>query len=80
MQAYITDFGKVGGGVNKELVIASARRIIRKKDRGLLAEKGGPVALTNDWAHYLLVYMGYVKRKANGKMKITEVGEHRHPG
>ena len=29
------------------------------------------MALTNDWAHYLLVHMGYVKRKANSKMKIA---------
>jgi len=48
VQAYITDLGKVGGGVNKEFVIASARGIIQKKDSGLLAENGGPVALTND--------------------------------
>ena len=29
------------------------------------------MAFTNDWAHYLLVRMRYVKRKANSKMKIT---------
>ena len=71
VQAYLRDLGKAGGGVNKELAIASARGIIRKKDSRLLAENGGPVALTKDWAHYLLVRMGYVKRKANSKVKVV---------
>ena len=62
IQAYITDLGKVGGGVNKALGV-----IIRKKDSGLLAENGGPVALTNEWAHYLLVHMGNVKGKPTVK-------------
>ena len=71
VQEYLRDLGKAGGGVNKELAIASARRIIRKKDSRLLAENGGPVALTKDWAHYLLIRMGYVKRKANSKVKVV---------
>ena len=71
MQAYLRDLGKAGGGVNKELAIASARGIIRKKD--------GVLALTKDWAHYLLVRMGYVKRKANSKVKVVAENfkEHR---
>ena len=50
VQAYLRDLklGKAGGGVNKELAIASARGIIRKKDSRLLAGNGGPVALTKD--------------------------------
>ena len=71
VQAYITDLGKVGGGVNKDLVIASARGIIRKKDSGLLAKNGRPFALTNDSAYHLLVHIRYVKRKASSKMKIA---------
>ena len=39
---------KLREGVNKELIIASARGIIWKKDSGLLAENGGAMALTND--------------------------------
>ena len=36
-----------------------------------LAENGGHVLLTKDWTHYSLVCMGYVKRRANSKVKIT---------
>jgi len=36
----------------------------------MLAENGGHVVL-KDWAHYLLVRMGYVKRKGNTKAKIS---------
>ena len=45
----------------------------------LLAENGGPVALTKDWIHYLLVQMEYVKRKANSKVKVVpeNFAEHR---
>ena len=78
VQAYLRDLGKVGGGVNKELAIASARGIIRKKDSRLLAENGAPVALTKDWAHYLLVRMGYVKRKANSKVKVVAENFEEH--
>ena len=42
-----------------------------KKDSRMLAENGGYVVFTKDWAHYLLLRMGYVKRKANSKVKIT---------
>jgi len=34
VQAYITDLAKVGGGVNKEVIIANARGIIRKRTVG----------------------------------------------
>ena len=53
--------------LNKVLAIASATGIIRKKDSRLLAENGGPVALTNDWAHCLLVLMGMPKEKPTVK-------------
>ena len=36
----------------------------------MLAENSGHVLLTKDWANYLLLRMGYVKRKANNKVKI----------
>ena len=71
VQAYLLELGKVGGVVNREIAIASARGIVRKKDSRVLAENGGHVLLTKDWAYYLLLRMGYVKRKANSKVKIT---------
>ena len=71
VQAYLLELGKVGGVVDREIAIASAKGIVRKKDSRMLAENGGHVLLTKDWAHYLLHRMGYVKRKANSKVKIT---------
>ena len=71
VQAYLLELGKVGGLVNREIAIVSARGIVRKKDSRMLAENGGHVLLTKDWAHYLLLCMGYMKRRANNKVKIT---------
>ena len=51
---------------------------VGKKDRRLLAENGGPVVLTGDWASYLLVCMEYVKRKANTKMRVTPENFEEH--
>ena len=78
VQANLRDLDKGGGGVNIELAIASARENKRKKDSRLLAENGGPVALTKDWAYYLLVRMGYVKRKANSKVKVVAENFEEH--
>ena len=61
----------VGGIVNRQIAIASARAIARRKDSNMLAENGGHVVFTKDWAHYVLVCMGYVKRKDNTKAKIA---------
>jgi len=71
IQAYLLELSKVGGVVNKPIAKASARGIIQKRDGRMLAENGGHVLLTKDWAHYLLLRMGHVKRKANSKIKIT---------
>ena len=71
VKAYLTELGRVGGVANIAIAMASARGIVRKKDSRMLAENGGYVVFTKDWAHYLLLCMGYVKRKANSKVKIT---------
>ena len=71
VQAYLTELGRVGGVVNRAIAMASARGIVRKKDSRMLAENGGHVVFTKDWAHYLLLRMGYIRRKANSKVKIT---------
>ena len=54
----------VWGIVNRQIAIASARGIVRRRDSRMLAENGGNVVFTKDWVHYLLVRMGYIKRKA----------------
>ena len=74
LQAYLKDLGKAGKVVNAEIAIASAKGLMRKTDSRLLAENGGYMVFTKDWAHHLLGRMGLVKRKANSKVKISVNG------
>ena len=71
VQAYLKKLGRIGGVVNAAIAMVTAKGIVRKKDSRMLAENGGHVVFTKDWAHYLLLQMGYVKRKTNSKVKIT---------
>ena len=71
LRAYLIDLGKAGRVVNAEIAMASAKGLVRRKDSRLLAENGGYMVFTKDWAHHLLARMGLVKRKANSKVKIT---------
>lgn len=41
------------------------------KDANLLAENGGPILITKDWAKRLLDRVGLVKHQATTKAKVT---------
>ena len=71
VQAHLISLREVGGIVNTSIAIAAATGIIRRHDSKLLAGNGGHITLTKHWAQYLLQRMGYVKRKATSKAKIT---------
>ena len=71
VQAYLGMLRGSGGVVNTSIAIAAATGIVRKRDRSLLAENGGHIALTKHWAQYLLQRMGYVKRKSTTKVKVS---------
>ena len=71
VQAYLIATREAGGVVNSEVAIAAAVGIVRKKDSNLLAQNGGHIVLTRDWARSLLGRMGFVKRKANTKAKLA---------
>ena len=71
MQAYLISLCEAGGVVNTSIAIAAAMGIVRRHDSNLLAVNGGHIILTKHWAQYLLQRMGYVKRKASSKAKIT---------
>ena len=71
VQAYLNELGRIGSVVNATIAMASAKRIVRKKDSRLLAENGGNVVFTKDCSHYLLLQMRYVNRKGNSKVKVT---------
>ena len=49
------------------MVVASAKGILMYKDSSLLSR----INLTKGWAKYLLHRMGFVKRKATSKAKVT---------
>jgi len=63
--------GKAGEVVNVKIAMASTKGLVKKTDSRLLAENGGYMVFTKDWAHHLLDRMGLVKRKANSKVKIS---------
>ena len=55
VQAYLKELGRIGGVVNAAIAMASAKGIVRKKDSRMLAENGGHIVFTKDWAYYLLL-------------------------
>ena len=67
----MTALRDAGGVVNTSIAIAAANGIVRRHDSNLLAVNGGHILLTKHWAQYLMERMGYVKRKATTKAKIT---------
>ena len=71
VQDYLISLREAGGVVNTLIAIAAATGIVRRHDSNLLAVNGGHIILTKHWAQYLLQRMGYVKRKASSKAKIT---------
>ena len=60
-----------GAVVNTSIAIAIAIGVVRKRDRSLLKEEGGPLELTKNWAKSILQRMGFVKRRGNTKAKVA---------
>ena len=67
MQEYITYMRSTGTTVITAVVIACAEGILMHEDAALLTR----VNLSKGWAQYLLQKMGYVKRKATSKAKVS---------
>ena len=70
-QRFIASLCEAGGVVNTAIVISAATGIVRRHNSNLLATNGGHIVLTKHWAQYMLHRMGYVKRKATSKAKVT---------
>ena len=49
----------------------TAKGVVTAKDANRLAENGGPMLITKDWAKQLLGRMGLLKRQATTKVKVT---------
>ena len=63
-EQYLRAIRESGGAVNSAITLAAAKGITLKTNRTLLAEFGGHVVLTKDWAKTLLQRMEFVKRRA----------------
>lgn len=74
-QQYIRSLRSAGTPVNARIVLAAAEGIVKATDRNMLADYGGHIQLTLSWAYSLLKRMGFVKRKATLKCKLTLTDE-----
>jgi hypothetical protein len=57
VKSYIRAVREGGGVVTTSITVAAATAIVRKADRNLLAEHGGPITISKDWAKCLLFRM-----------------------
>ena len=60
-----------GTPVGSNIVIGVARGILLKHNRSALKEFGGTVQLSKGWAKQVIHRMGFTKRRANSKAKVT---------
>ena len=67
VREYVRDLRAKGLAINTAVVIASAEGILMHKDANLLQQ----ITLTEGWAKYLLRRMGFVRRKATTKAKMS---------
>lgn len=56
---YIRAVREGGGVVTTAITMAAATAIVRRADRNLLSENGGPIDITVNWAKSLLYRMGF---------------------
>ena len=71
MVRYIKAVREGGGVITTAITMAAATAIVRRADRNLLSENGGPIDITVNWAKSLLYRMGFVKRRGSTAMKMT---------
>ena len=68
---YLKAVREGGGVITTAITMASATAIVRRANRNILSEYGGPILITANWAKSLLYRMGFVKRRGSTTMKIT---------
>ena len=71
VREYVRELRKSGVIINAHVVIAVGMGLVLSKDANLLAENGGHTNLCKHWARYLFSRMGFVKRRANTKSKVS---------
>jgi len=67
----IRELRREGVVVNSDVVIAVETGIVMNNDANLLLANGRHIDLTKHWANSLLSRMGFVKWRANTKVKIS---------
>ena len=70
VKCYIKDARAAGTPIDTTVIMASGEAIVRKTDKNLLKDNGGPIEITKTWAKSLLSRLGFVKRKANSTAKV----------
>ena len=71
MRAYVTSLRANGAVVNTAIVMSYAEGIVKNHDSNLLASNSGHILLTKDWGKSILHRMGFVKRRASTKAKVS---------
>ena len=72
VKAYLRCVREGGGIVTSSITIAAATAIVKKHDTHLLAEFGGPILLSKNWAKSLLYRMQFVKRRGSSTVHNFE--------
>ena len=57
--------------IGSSIVVGLGRGLLLKYNKASLDEFGGPIKLSKEWAHSVLQRMGFSKRRANSKSKLT---------
>ena len=68
---YVFAIRENGGVITTAITLAAATAIVRQADRNFLAENGGPIMLTNNWAKSLLYHINFVRRRGSTTAKIS---------
>ena len=63
VQAYIRNARDRGCPVTSSVVIAAARGVVKKTNRMLLEDKGGPLFINKSWAMSFLCRMGLLNAR-----------------
>ena len=70
VKKYIKDVRAAGTPIDTTVVMASGEAIVRRTNKMLLKENGGPIDITKSWAKSLLSRIGYVKYKVCSTAKV----------
>ena len=68
---YITNFREARAVINTTIVMATAEGVVKRYDCNLLKCNGGHIECGKNWAKNFLHHLGYVKKRASTKCKVS---------